>query len=187
MKTGTKLIILGVALILLGTVVLPTAIILPAILSNSTETKFIVPGNAQVKVDEAGKYYLWNNYQTIFKGKSYNRAKTIPDGLEIIITDAETGNQFNFVGSGSMTSSNGSNAKSTIGYIEITSPCTIDIEVTGNSENQVFSFSESLLLKMMGRIFGGIVLAFICGMAGIGLIVWGIIKLEKKKVRLSNS
>lgn len=181
MKSGTKLIIAGASLIALGTFILPAAIIVPILLSDSNQTTFIVPGKAQIQVETPGRHYLWNNYQTIYKGKSYNRPKTIPDGTEINITNAENGAPFEFIGNGSMTSSSGSNAKITIGYIEVTEPCTIDIEITGNSNECIFSFSKALFLKMFGLIFGGIALAFTCGMAGIGIIVWGIIKLEKNK------
>ncbi len=181
MKSGTKLIIVGASLIALVTFILPAAIVVPILLSDSNETKFIVPGKVRVQVENPGRHYLWNNYQTIYKGKSYNRSTTIADGIEIKITNAENGTQFDFIGNGSMSYTSGSNAKITIGYIEITEPCTVDIEISGGNNSQVFSFSEALFRKLFGLISAGILIVVIFGFAGIGIIVWGIIKLEKNK------
>ena len=181
MKTGIKTIITGAVLFIVGAFVIPLAVVLPIVigLSNSDEKQFIIPGDTQTTIEKPGRYYLWNDHQTIFKGKSYNRSESIPDGIEIKITNVETGKLFDFVSDASMSSTSGNSSKNTIGYIEVSSPCTVDIKITGGEEERVFSLSESNLLKMIGIILGGSVLAIILGFAGFGIAVWGIVKLVR--------
>jgi len=179
MKTGVKTIIAGAILFVLGAFVVPLAIILPLILGDSNEIQFIVPGSTQIVIEEPGRYYMWNDYQTVFNGKSYNRSESIPDGIQIIITNTGTGEILDFVSDTSISSSRGSSSKNTLGYIEVQSPSTVDIEVFGGEEKRVFSFSESNLLKMFGLIFGGSIVAVIFGVTGFGITIWGIVKLVR--------
>jgi len=49
----------------------------------------------------------------------------------------------------------------------------------GGEEEQVFSFSESNLLKMFGLIFGGSIVTVVFGVTGIGITIWDIVKLVR--------
>ena len=117
-----------------------------------------------------------------FTTESYDRAETIPDGLEIEIRDAE-GHQFQLVSDASISSSSGSSAKKSIGYVEVEHPGKVTVQVLGGAEERIFSFSQSGLLKMFGLIFGGFGLSIIVAIAGLGLIVWGIVKIVRANRR----
>ncbi|MCI5211020.1 MAG: hypothetical protein D3910_20045 [Candidatus Electrothrix sp. ATG2] len=111
MKPGIKPIILGVILFTLGGIALPAAILLPLFLGDSTDQQFSIPGSIQVAIKEPGRYYLWNEYQTIFNGKTYNRPEDLPDGIEISITDTATSTPFGFIESSSISMNSGNNEK----------------------------------------------------------------------------
>lgn len=181
MKTEIKLIIAGATLFVLGAFVIPLATVLPLILRDSSDDQFKVPGTTQVKIEEPGSYYLWNDYQTVFEGKSYNRSQNIPDGIEITLQNKETGEKFNFISDTSISSSSGSSSKNSIGYIEVQTPGTVEISISGGDEERVFSFSRSDLLLMFGMIFGGLALSMLIGFSGFGLTIWGIVKLVQSK------
>jgi len=183
MRKGIKTIIAGASLFILGAIIVPVAIVLPLILGGSNEKQFKIPGNAQVLIEEPGRYYLWNDYQTVFEGKSYNRTKSIPDGIEIRITETNNGELLDFVGDASVSSSRAGSSRNTIGYIEVQYPCSVEIEVAGGEEERVFSFSEFKLLKMLRAILGGFALSLIVVITGLGITIWGIVKLvgSKKK------
>ncbi|MBT4823185.1 MAG: hypothetical protein HN742_29070 [Lentisphaerae bacterium] len=183
MRTGIKTIIAGVILFPLGACVVPLAIVLPLILRDSDEEQFTVPGKAQIAIQEPGRHYLWNDHETIFEGRSYNRSADIPDGTQIMITNAQTGEQFDFVGDASISSGSRGGARKTIGYVEIQTPCTVEIEVVGGDCERVFSFSEFELLPMLGLILGAFASAGILTMAGLGITVWGIVKLARSNER----
>ena len=176
MEKGLKTLIAGIVLFVVGAFVVPIAFLLPLILNNSDERQFIIPGITEVEILESGRYYLWNDFQTVFDGKSYNRSESIPDGLEIAITN-EDGKDLQFTSDTSMSSSSGSSSKNTIGYVEVSNPSRLTVSVSGGSDERVFSFSESGIMKMLGLIFGGFGLSMLLALAGVGISIWGTIKL----------
>jgi len=114
MKTGIKTIVAGFSLFVIVVLIILLAITLSHV--DSTEKQFKVPGKTQVVIEKPGRYYLRNDYQTLFEGKNYDRAQIIPDGIEIRITNAETGKLFGFVSDTSIssTSSGGRDRKSVV-------------------------------------------------------------------------
>lgn len=178
MKRGIKTIICGV-ISLVAAVGVPFLFVIPLFLQHQNENQFKVPGSIQVTVEKPGRYYLWNDFRTIYHGQSFNRSEHIPDGMNIRIADSD-GHQFNFVSDTSISSTSGSSAKNSIGYVEIEYPGKFTIQVSGSSEERIFSFSKSGLLKIFLFIVGGFGASVVFGLAGLGLLVWGIVKLVRK-------
>jgi len=185
MKTGAKTIITGIFLIVLGAFVIPLTVILSLILDDSNEKEFKIPVTTVITIKEPGRYYLWNEYQTIFNGISYNRSKSIPDGIEIKIKSQKTGESYNFISNSSISSNNNSSSRNSIGYVDIQNVGNIDIEIAGGNEERIFSFSQFDLWDIFGLILGGIGLSMITCLSGVGLTIWGIINVSKsnKKVK----
>lgn len=179
-----KPIIVGVVFIVAALAV-PAAIVIPVLLPYITGEaggeRFKVPGTVEVTVEEPGRYYLWNEHRTVFGGKTYNRSNSIPDGMKIRITRARSGEPFEFVGDTSISSSSGSSSKRTIGYIEVKEPGRVEVAVTGGEEERVFSFARFRLWETLGLILGGLALAFVLGVTGFGIAVWGIVKLVRSR------
>ena len=178
MKRGIKTIITGV-MFLVAAFVVPFLFVLPLLLQHQNENQFKVPGAIEVVVGKPGRYYLWNDFQTVYNGKSFNRSERIPDGLNIQISDSE-GHPFNFVSNTSISSTNGSSAKNSIGFVEVDRPGKVTVRVSGGAEDRVFSFSQSGLLKIFLFVIGGFAGAGILGLTGIFLLVWGIVKLVRR-------
>ncbi|WP_339136426.1 MAG: hypothetical protein WGN25_00905 [Candidatus Electrothrix sp. GW3-4] len=183
MQPGSKTILLGLILFILGGIAFPAAILLPLLLGDSIDKQFSVPGTLQVTIEEPGRYYLWNEYQTIFKGRTYNRPEDLPDGMEISITDTATGRPFAFITSSSMSMHGGNEEKRSIGYIKVSKPTEIRVEISGDNEGRIFSFARATFFETLKRIFGGIALAFFAGSSGIGLVIWGIVRSVRAKDR----
>ena len=177
MKPGVKTIIAGAVLFLAGVAIVPALLVL-ALLQHSPETQFKVPGTVEVNVPAAGRYYLWNDFQTVYEGQNYDKSKSIPDGMEIRIRDANH-QELQFVNDRSTSVSGGSASKQSIGYVEIEHPGKVEIVVTGGNETRIFSFSQFRFLKMFGLIFGGAGLAIVTGLTGFGLIIYGVVKLVR--------
>jgi len=178
MKKGLKPLIVGIALFVVGAFVVPVAIILPLVLSDSSEAQFLIPGSAEFAAEELGRYYLWNDHQTIFDGTTHNRSVDLPDGLTISIEDA-AGQALEFVSDASISMSSGSDASQSIGYVEVAEPGLLTVDISGDVEPRVFSFAQSKLLKMFALIFGGIGLSIIMAMVGVIFGVIGIVKLAQ--------
>ena len=179
MKTGAKTIITGIFLIVLGAFVIPVTVILSLILVDSNEKQFKIPVTTVITVEEPGRYYLWNEYQTIFNGISYNRSKSIPDGIEIKIKNQKTGEPYNFISNGSISSNSKGSSRNSIGYVDIQHVGSINIAIAGGNEERIFSFSQFELWNIFGLILGGIGLAIMTCLSGLGLAIWGIINVSK--------
>ncbi len=117
-------------------------------------------------------------FSDCFEGKSYSRSESIPDGLEFEIT-GEDGATLSLQSDPSITSSSGSSSKSSIGYVELENPTRLTVSVVGDTEPRVFSFSQSDLLEFFGLIVVGFGLSTLIAISGLGLSIWGIVKLVK--------
>jgi hypothetical protein len=180
MKPGLKTLITGITLFILGGFVIPFLIILPLFLNESANSQFLIPGSKEVTVEEPGRYYLWNDFQTVHDGKSFSRSESIPDGLEIAVTD-DTGNTLTFTSDTSTSSSSGSSSKNSIGYVEVSNPGKLSVSVSGDSEERVFSFSRSIFPKMFLTILGGGIASLLMAFIGFGIGIWGVIKLVRNR------
>jgi len=179
MKRGIKTIIAGVVIFVFGAFVVPLLFIFPLIFGKSNEVQFKVPGTFEANAEKPGRYYLWNDFQTIYDGKSYNRSESIPDGMQITIRNS-SGAALHLVTDASISSNNGSNCQKSIGYVEIAGPGKLEIEVTGGDE-RILSFAPSNLLKIFGLILVAVGSTAVVAIGGIGIGVWGIIKLVRSK------
>ena len=180
MKPGLKTLIAGISLFILGGFVIPFLLILPLFLNESSNQQFLTPGAKEVTVEEPGRYYLWNDFQTVYEGESFSRSERIPDGLKIAITD-DAGNTLTFHSDTSMSSSNGSSSKNSIGYVEVDGACQLLVTVSGDTKERVFSFSQSNFKKMFLAILGGGVVSMLMALIGFGIGIWGVVKLAQNK------
>lgn len=179
MKPGVKTIVVGGAIFLLGAFVVPVALLLPLILEGSRQdAQFKVPGTIEFVVEKPGRYYLWNDFKTVFDGKSYARPKDLPDGMEIRIQDAD-GRPIQFVSDGLVSMSSGGNAKRSVGYVTLVSPGKLTINVSGEAEERIFSFAPSRMLRMFGLVLGGFGLSMIIAFTGVGIAILGIVRFAK--------
>jgi hypothetical protein len=179
MKRGIKTIIAGVVILIFGAFVVPLLFIFPLFFGKSNEVQFKVPGTFEANVEKPGRYYLWNDFQTIFDGKSYNRSESIPDGMQITIRNS-SGTELHLVTDTSISSNSGGSSQKSIGYVEIASPGKLEIVVTGGDE-RILSFAPSNLLKILGLILGAVGLTALVAIGGVGIGIWGIVKFLRSK------
>jgi hypothetical protein len=178
MKRGLGTIITGVVLFVAGAFVVPAAIVIPLILNQTKAKQFLVPGSVEISAETPGRYYLWNDFRTVFNGRTYQSPEELPGGLEITITDGG-GSRLTFVSDGSTSSSNGSSSKRSIGYVEVTTPGNLTVAVSGNTDQRVFSFARSEILKILGLVLGGMGASGLTALGGIILAIFGIVRLSR--------
>lgn len=180
MRRGLKTTITGSLLFLLGGFVVPLVLALVVVLRHEPETQFKVPGQTEVTVKEAGRYYLWHVCETVYQGRNYAQSGDLPDGLTIQVHDAN-GRELPFVSDRSISASNNGSSKKSIGYVDVAQPEALTVQVSGSAQDLIFSFSQFRLLCLFGLIFGGGGLSILIGLGGFGLMVWGIVKLSRAK------
>lgn len=183
MKKHTKQIFSGVILFVVGAIIVPALFfgsLVFYLLTEKSIAKFIIPAKTEVAIEKEGRYYVWNEYQTIFEGKTYSSSEELPGGLEISLVDTKNGNAFEFVSDQSITSSTGNSQKNAIGYFEIERPGEYTLSVSGETSPRVFSFGKSFL-NANSIIIALIVfpIEMLIGIGGFVLIIIGIINLVK--------
>jgi len=156
MKSGIATIIAGAVLFIPGAFFPPLVFLVLVVLEYRHEVQFEVPGIQEVSVEKPGRYYLWNDYQTVYAGRSYNQSEHIPGGMQIDIRDSD-GNLLPFTSDTSMSSTGDGSAKNTIGYVEVIKPGKVKVDVSGGSDERIFSFGPTDLARMFFLLPAGLV------------------------------
>ncbi len=182
MKKGVKKIIGAVVLFVAG-MLMPAAVIIPLIMSGDGDKPFRVPGSMEITVEKPGRYYLWNQYRTIYEGRSYSFDKELPGGLSFSLTEKASGTAVPLETGMNISSESGNRRKASIGYFEVPRPGTYIISVTGNTEERILSFGKSIFESVL-LFFGGMTLAILLAIAAaVGsliLLVFGILDLARE-------
>lgn len=179
MKLGTKRIIGGACLLVLAAAITPAAIAYHLLRADPSSQQFQAPGVMDIDVQQPGRYYVWNEYQTIYEGRVYDRSEELPDGMQITITKRPSGKSIALVGRQSISSSSGPSSKRSIGYIDLETPASLRIEVSGLDDERVIGFSRSRIKMILLWIVAGGITASLLGLGGLGLLAWGIITLAR--------
>ncbi len=179
-KKGLTFIFVGLGLFVFGGFLLPMIFgvsIYFVLKSSENMERFLVPGQTEVRVEEAGRYYLWNDHETILDGRKYSHAAHIPDGVEIQVED-DAGQNLKFHTNSSI-SMGGSGQKKSIGYVELEEPGPVRIVVSGEMDKRVFSFGPSSFSTLIGMMVISFALTGVMLLSAIICFVIGIIKMVK--------
>ena len=149
------------------------------------DIQFLIPGTIEIEIEDEGRYYLWNDYQTVYEGKTYSKTEEVPDNLIISLKTKDGALHYDIIGKNSITTSSDSTSRKSIGYFDITVPGDYILEVKGESEPRVFSFRQlnydTVVFAMRMGIGGSVCLLII--FAGFALGVVAIVKMVKAKRR----
>lgn len=183
MKKYAKQIISGAVLFILGGIIVPVisfVFLFSGLLKQKPLAKFVTPAEVELTIENKGKYYLWNEYQTTFEGRTYSTSENLPDGIKISLTDLANGNDIELITDFSISSSSTSSKNNSIGYFKIEKPGKYILNVAGDSSPRVLSFGTSLFgLNFFLTIITVFLLEMSMGIGGFVLIVIGIINLAK--------
>jgi hypothetical protein len=181
-KKGVKKII-GGGLLFIFAMLLPFACVIPFFVLEGKDRIFRAPGSIEVSVEKPGRYYLWDNYSTVFEGRSYSFEKELPNGLVFSLIEKESGSVIPLNADSSVSSDSGNQKKVTVGYFELTRPGTYLLSITGNTETRIFSFGRSLFGHIILIIFGvlfAVTISFAVAIGSFVFIVLGIIELVRE-------
>lgn len=186
MKKPVKLLITGIALFVVGGIILPCVLmvlIFIPLFTADPNIEFLIPGSIEINVEEAGRYYVWNEYETIYEGKTYSKPKDLPDNLEISMQKKDGSLQLDFMGDHSIYMSSGSSSRKSIGYFQITEAGDYILDVQGETDSRVFSFGRSHLdlFRFLLLIFIGGPVGLLSAFVGFILVIVAIIKMVQSK------
>lgn len=141
-------------------------------------TQFVVPGRHDVLLDRPGDYLVWNDYQTVFQGRSYNESRQLPSGVHIRVLDPASGRALDVHASHGATYSSGGENSVSVARFAVAQPGRYEIVVEGDFPPRVFSAGRDFLFPMMATIFGALALAFAGLAAATGIAIWAYFRRE---------
>jgi hypothetical protein len=188
MKKPKTLLISGIVLFVGGIIayaILMTFLFLPlwTLLICNDDIQFLIPGTVEIEIEDEGRYYLWNDYKTVYEGKSYSKPEEIPDNLIISLKTKDGALDYDIIGKTSISRSSDSTSRKSIGYFDVTVPGDYILEVKGESKPRVFSFGQFNYDTVEFAVFLGIggTVCLLMIFAGFALGVVGIVKMVKAK------
>ncbi len=161
-----------------ATVVAVVALIAWFVLSMDRGSQFIGPGRHTVTFDKPGSYRVWNDYRTVFEGRSYDESEKLPSAARVTVLEAEGGTALAVSPSLNVSSSLGNSSRNSVAKFEVTRPGRYEIIIEGDFPQRVFSASRGFLFGLFAVIFGAIGLLFAGFSVAIGLLCWVFIKRE---------
>ena len=185
MKNGVKTMLAG-GFLLASAIAIPVMIMVPSLSSEGPSgEQFKVPGVGVLDIDAPGRFYVWHEYKGSFEGQRYSSRNRKARGA-IIAVKRNGGELMNFVNDESISFSLGNRSKQSLGYIDATEIEPVVIEVSGLEDELIFSASRYQLFKTLRKIGFSVACGAVCGLAGLGFLIWGIFKLVKagRRVRL---
>jgi uncharacterized membrane protein len=137
--------------------------------------RFVVPGSHVITVEKAGKQVIWNDYRTVFQGRSYSASEQLPDGLHIRVTEAATGKDVDIEPDRGASSKTSAAERVSIASFEAV-PGRYTIAVEGNFPPRVFSVGPSFLLQLFGTIALAVAAMFLGFAVALALAIWTFLR-----------
>ncbi len=135
------------------------------------------PGKTTLSVAEAGVVTVWHDHRTLYEGRTVNHPEDLPGGYSFVMRDA-SGAELPMNRGMSMTMESGATERVAVGTFELPAPGDYELVISGPpAEPRVFSVGEGTVMGGLGPFFGGFFGAMLLGLAGLGLIIGGIIVL----------
>lgn len=185
MEKPGKQILWGVILFVLGAMVIPVVFVVAAFVHAAgckPLAKFVIPAQVTVTVEQPGRYYLWNNYQTVFEGKSYSDSPSFPDGLEISLIENQTGTAVAFLTNASISVTSNNDQKNSIGYVEIEQSGDYTLSVTGSTPPRVCSLGKTIFsLRNVLAFLACFGFTMAIGLAGFVLVIVGLVNVSRSR------
>jgi uncharacterized membrane protein len=175
---GTGWYVLAGALAL-GGVLAAAGLIAWLVLTWEEGAQFVAPGRQALTLD-SGEHVVWNDFITVFEGRSYQSSKDLPDGVQITVTDG--GGASVVLRRASGATYKGSNTERVaVMKFDSARPGRYEIAVRGDFQPRVFSVGPDHTSALLWTILGSIALVFLGLGTGIGIAAWVFIQREQAR------
>lgn len=133
-----------------------------------------VPGKVTAEIREPGRYYLWDNHWTRFNDEHVKYSDDCPADAKVTVHDAN-GTELEFVSDASQSWSIGNNAKTSIGYVEVSAATTLQLNVDDVGRERIVSVSNRTMQQELWLRLGGFGIGVLVGLVGALTALIGLI------------
>jgi uncharacterized membrane protein len=158
------------------------AIIWVAVFALSAPQAFVVPGSFAFEADKPGRYALWHDYTTQFRGEVFAVNPRLPSGAQIRIVGPRGQVEVRGVNSQS-TSKIGGTERAQVSVFDAPAAGRYEIAVQGSFPRRVLSVGPDNLLRTIALMFGGIGSVLLGLLAGGALAAWAYFRREALAAR----
>ncbi|AQT67848.1 hypothetical protein STSP2_01000 [Anaerohalosphaera lusitana] len=184
MSRDVKKLVVGVVLFVLGGLVVPVAgfvFFFYPMVSAEPAARFVAPANVRVEIEEAGRYVLWNEYESIYKGQTFAVDEDLPSGISMSFVGPAGVGDVEMDAAMNSSVSTPSTERKSVGVFEVDEPGRYVLSVAGEFEARVFSLRKSVLYRSLMAGLGVLAVSVPLSLAGIGLGVAGIAGMVRSK------
>jgi len=111
----------------------------------SSGEQFLVPATKTFILERPGKYVLWHDAKTFFKGKTYSFSSNLPGDVTIKVVNTKTLEELPLKPSTCSEESSGNHKRYSICSFPVDAPGKYTLEVSGLKCPHVFTLRKSLL------------------------------------------
>lgn len=140
--------------------------------------QFLAPGRHTMELAGPANYLLWNDYETVFDGRSYENADDLPAGAQISVIEQASGAKLATRPNTSSTVNRGSAKHRSIALFSTARPGHYEIIVEGDFPPRVMSASRDFLRGMLLGTAGIFALAVFGFGAALAIFGWAYFRRE---------
>lgn len=181
MKRGMKQLVLG-ALFLAVAFLLFVFTFVSLYRGASLDDQFKAIGRFTVHATDTGRYYIWDNYKTVFDGKRIEHGSGFPKEILIEVRDG-AGRRIEFSRDHGQSWVIGNHAKRSIGYIVLRESGEMTVEVKGGNGARILSFGKANMSGELWQRLRGFAFAVIAFILGVPMVIWGLIGVFRSSKR----
>jgi uncharacterized membrane protein len=140
------------------------------------DARFVAPGSHAITVEKPGTQIIWNDYRTVFEGRSFDLSERLPDGLTIRVTEAATGKDLDIAPKRNASSKTPEADRVSVASFEAARPGRYTIAIEGDFPPRVFSVGPAFLVRLLGLILGAVAVVVFGFAVALGLAIWTFLR-----------
>jgi uncharacterized membrane protein len=156
-----------------------TAVIAWLVFAPSQGEPFLAPGRHTVDLAGPASYLIWNDYKTVFGGRSYEDTYELPAGARISIIEKASGQKLATHPNTGSSLTRGNTKRHSVAQFRTVRPGHYEIIVEGDFPPRVLSASRDFLSGMLWGTVGIFALAVFGFGAAMAIFGWAYFKREQ--------
>ena len=143
--------------------------------------QFLAPGRHTVELAGPASYLIWNDYETVFGGRSYEESYELPAGARITVIEKASGQKLATHSKTGSSLTRGGTKRHSVAQFRTVGAGDYEIIVEGNFPPRVLSASRDILSGMLWGTAGILALAVFGFGAAVAIFGWTYFKREQAK------
>lgn len=157
------------------------AIIAWLVFAPNERQQFLAPGRHAMQLAGPASYLIWNDYITVFEGRSYADTDALPAGVRLSIVEKASGRSLATQPNTHMTVSDDSTKRRSFAQFRTEQPGNYEIIVEGDFPPRVLSASRDYLFAALWGTVGIVALAVFGFGAAMAIFAWAYFMREQAK------